>query len=140
MLQEFKKFAMRGNVVDLAIGVIIGAAFGKIIDSLVNDIIMPIIGRVTGGLDFTNYFVGLTPAASQAPTYDAAKKAGAAIGYGSFITVSVNFLIIAWVLFLVVRGMNRMFRQEAAAPPAPAPPSKEEQLLAEIRDILKARP
>ncbi|MBV8187260.1 MAG: large conductance mechanosensitive channel protein MscL [Alphaproteobacteria bacterium] len=140
MLQEFKKFAMRGNVVDLAIGVIIGAAFGKIIDSLVNDIIMPIIGRVTGGLDFTNYFVGLTPAASQAPTYDAAKKAGAAIGYGSFITVSVNFLIIAWVLFLVVRGMNRMFRQEAAAPPPPAPPSKEEQLLAEIRDILKARP
>ncbi|MBV8408218.1 MAG: large conductance mechanosensitive channel protein MscL [Alphaproteobacteria bacterium] len=140
MLQEFKKFAMRGNVVDLAIGIIIGAAFGKIIDSLVNDIIMPIIGRVTGGLDFTNYFVGLTPAASQAPTYDAAKKAGAAIGYGSFITVSVNFLIIAWVLFLVVRGMNRMFRQEAAAPPPPAPPSKEEQLLAEIRDILKARP
>ena len=139
MLQEFKKFAMRGNVVDLAIGVIIGAAFGKIIDSLVNDIIMPIIGRVTGGLDFTNYFVGLTPAASQAPTYDAAKKAGAAIGYGSFITVSVNFLIIAWVLFLVVRGMNRMFRQEEAAPPPPAPPTKQEQLLTEIRDLLKAR-
>jgi len=139
MLQEFKKFAMRGNVVDLAIGVIIGAAFGKIIDSLVNDVIMPVIGRVTGGLDFTNYFVGLTPAASQAPTYDAAKKAGAAIGYGSFITVSVNFLIIAWVLFLVVRGMNRMFRQEQAAPPPPAPPSKQEQLLEEIRDLLKAR-
>src|SRR5215475_6898920 len=129
MLQEFKKFAMRGNVVDLAIGVIIGAAFGK-----VNDIIMPIIGRITGGLDFTNYFVGLTPAASQAPTYDAAKKAGAAIGYGSFITVSVNFLIIAWVLFLVVRGMNRMFHQEAAAPPR-----KQELLLEEIRDLLKAR-
>jgi large conductance mechanosensitive channel len=139
MLQEFKKFAMRGNVVDLAIGVIIGAAFGKIIDSLVNDIIMPIIGRIAGNLDFSNYFIGLTPAASQAPTYDAAKKAGAAVGYGSFITVSVNFLIIAWVLFLVVRGMNRMLRQEAAAPPPPAPPSKEEQLLAEIRDILKAR-
>jgi large conductance mechanosensitive channel len=139
MLQEFKKFAMRGNVVDLAIGVIIGAAFGKIIDSLVNDIIMPIIGRVTGGLDFTNYFVGLTPAASQAPTYDAAKKAGAAIGYGSFITVSVNFLIIAWVLFLVVRAMNQMFRKEEAAPPPPAPPTKQEQLLEEIRDLLKAR-
>jgi large conductance mechanosensitive channel len=139
MLQEFKKFAMRGNVVDLAIGVIIGAAFGKIIDSLVNDIIMPIIGRITGGLDFTSYFIGLTPAASQAPTYDAAKKAGAAIGYGSFITVSVNFLIIAWALFLVVRGMNRMFRQEQAAPPPPAPPTKQEQLLEEIRDLLKAR-
>ena len=81
MLQEFKKFAMRGNVVDLAIGVIIGVAFGKIVDSLVNDIIMPIIGRVFGGLDFTNYFIGLTPAASQAATYDAAKKAGATLGY-----------------------------------------------------------
>jgi large conductance mechanosensitive channel len=139
MLQEFKKFAMRGNVVDLAIGVIIGAAFGKIIDSLVNDIIMPVIGRITGGLDFTNYFIGLTPAASQATSYDAAKKAGATLGYGNFITVSVNFLIIAWVLFLVVRGLNRMSREQQAAPPPPAPPSKQEQLLEEIRDLLKAR-
>ena len=139
MLQEFKKFAMRGNVVDLAIGVIIGAAFGKIIDSLVNDIIMPLIGRVTGGLDFSNYFIGLTPAASQAPTYDAAKKAGAALGYGNFITVTVNFLIIAFVLFLVIRGINRMTRQAAAAPPPPAPPTKEQELLTEIRDLLKAR-
>ena len=87
MLQEFKKFAMRGNVVDLAIGVIIGAAFGKIVDSLVTDVIMPMIGRIFGGLDFTNYFLGLTAAASQAPTYDAAKKAGATLGYGQFITV-----------------------------------------------------
>ena len=139
MLQEFKKFAMRGNVVDLAIGVIIGAAFGKIIDSLVNDIIMPVIGRITGGLDFSNYFIGLTPAASHAPTYDTAKKMGAAIGYGSFITISVNFLIIAWVLFLVVRGINRMFYREQASPPPPAPPTKQEQLLTEIRDLLKAR-
>jgi large conductance mechanosensitive channel len=139
MLQEFKKFAMRGNVIDLAIGVIIGAAFGKIIDSLVNDVIMPLIGRITGGLDFSNYFLGLTPAASQAPTYDAAKKAGATIGYGSFITVSVNFLIIAFVLFLVVRALNRMFHREQASPPPPAPPSKQEVLLAEIRDLLKAR-
>jgi large conductance mechanosensitive channel len=130
---------MRGNVVDLAIGVIIGAAFGKIIDSLVNDIIMPVIGRITGGLDFTNYFIGLTPAASQATSYDAAKKAGATLGYGNFITVSVNFLIIAWVLFLVVRGLNRMSREQQAAPPPPAPPSKQEQLLEEIRDLLKAR-
>ncbi len=139
MLQEFKKFAMRGNVVDLAIGVIIGVAFGKIVDSLVNDIIMPIIGRVFGGLDFTNYFIGLTSAASQAPTYDAAKKAGAALGYGTFITVTVNFIIIAWVLFLVVKGMNRLLREEQAAPPAPAPPTRQEALLTEIRDLLKAR-
>jgi large conductance mechanosensitive channel len=139
MLQEFKKFAMRGNVVDLAIGVIIGAAFGKIVESVVNDLIMPIIGRIFGGLDFTNYFLGLTPAASQAPTYDAAKKAGAALGYGTFITVSVNFIIVAFVLFLVVRGMNRMLKKEAATPPPPAPPSKEAVLLGEIRDLLKAR-
>ena len=139
MLQEFKKFAMRGNVVDLAIGVIIGAAFGKIVESVVNDLIMPIIGRIFGGLDFTNYFLGLTPAASQAPTYDAAKKAGAALGYGTFITVTVNFIIVAFVLFLVVRGMNRMLKKEAATPPPPAPPSAEVVLLGEIRDLLKAR-
>ena len=139
MLQEFKKFAMRGNVVDLAIGVIIGAAFGKIIDSLVTDVIMPIIGRIFGGLDFSNYFIGLTGAANQAATYDAAKKAGATIGYGQFITISVNFLIIAWVMFLVVKGMNTLFAKEQDAPAPPAPPSKEQELLAEIRDLLKAR-
>jgi large conductance mechanosensitive channel len=139
MLQEFKKFAMRGNVVDLAIGVIIGAAFGKIVGSLVDDIIMPVIGRILGGLDFTNYFIGLTAASSQAPTYDAAKKAGATLGYGTFITVTVNFLIIAFVLFLVVRGLNRMMRKEEAAPPPPAPPTKDQELLTEIRDLLKAR-
>ena len=139
MLQEFKKFAMRGNVVDLAIGVIIGAAFGKIIDSLVNDIIMPLIGRITGGLDFTNYFIGLTPDASQAPTYDAAKKAGATLGYGNFITVSVNFLIIAWVLFLVIKAINRVSREEQHTPPPPAPPTRDQLLLTEIRDLLKAK-
>ena len=139
MLQEFKKFAMRGSVVDLAIGVIIGAAFGKIVDSLVTDIIMPIIGRVFGGLDFSNYFVGLTTAASNAPTYDAAKKAGATLGYGQFVTVSVNFIIIAWVMFLVIKGMNTLFRKEQDAPPPPAPPTKEQELLTEIRDLLKAR-
>ena len=139
MLQEFKKFALRGNVVDLAIGVIIGAAFGKIVDSLVTDIIMPIIGRIFGGLDFSNYFVGLTSSSANAPTYDAAKKAGATLGYGQFITVAVNFLLIAFVLFLVVRGINRLSMREQDAPPPPKPPSKEEELLAEIRDILKAR-
>src|SRR5258708_9634855 len=100
MLQEFKKFAMRGNVVDLAIGVIIGAAFGKIIDSLVNDIMMPVIGRLFGGLDFSNYFIGLTPAASPAPTSDAAKKAGPALAYGTFITPTITFLIFPWLPFL----------------------------------------
>jgi large conductance mechanosensitive channel len=137
MLNEFKKFAMRGNVVDLAIGVIIGAAFGKIVDSLVNDVIMPIIGRIFGGLDFTNYFVGLTAASSAAPTYDAAKKAGATLGYGTFITYTVNFIIIAWVMFMVVRGMNRLIKKEESAPAPPAPPSKEVVLLTEIRDLLK---
>jgi large conductance mechanosensitive channel len=138
MLQEFKKFAMRGSVVDLAIGVIIGAAFGKIIDSMVNDIMMPIIGRIFGGLDFSNYFIGLTSAANEATTYDAAKKAGATLGYGQFLTVTVNFLIIAWILFMVIKAMNRLFAQEQAAPP-PAPPTKDQELLAEIRDLLKAR-
>jgi large conductance mechanosensitive channel len=139
MIQEFKKFALRGNVVDLAIGVIIGAAFGKIVESMVSDVIMPVIGRIFGGLDFTNYFVGLTPAASQAPTYDAAKKAGATLGYGTFITVSVNFIIVAFVMFLVVKGMNQMLKKEEAAPPPPAPPTKQEVLLTEIRDLLKMR-
>jgi len=139
MLQEFKKFALRGNVVDLAIGVIIGAAFGKIVGSLVDDVIMPVIGRIFGGLDFTNYFVGLTPAASQAATYDAAKKAGATLGYGTFITVSVNFIIIAFVLFLLIRGMNRVIKEEERAAPPPAPPTKDQELLTEIRDLLKAR-
>ena len=136
MLQEFKKFALRGNVVDLAIGVIIGAAFGKIVDSLVNDIMMPIIGRIFGGLDFTNYFIGLTPAASQAANYDAAKKAGAALGYGSFITAVINFLIIAFVLFLAIRQIERLKQPAPAAPEAPPAPPRSEVLLEEIRDAL----
>ena len=139
MLEEFKKFAMRGNVVDLAIGVIIGAAFGKIVSSLVDDVIMPIIGRIFGGLDFTNYFIGLTSASSQATTYDAARKAGATLGYGTFITVTVNFLIIAWVLFLVVRGINRLERKEAEKPATPAVAPRAEVLLQEIRDILAGK-
>ena len=139
MLKDFRDFAMKGNVVDLAVAVIIGAAFGAIVTSLVNDIIMPVIGRIFGGLDFTNYFVGLTAASQQAATYDAAKKAGATLGYGTFITVTVNFIIIAWVLFMIVRGMNRMMTKEEAAPAAPPPPSKEVMLLTEIRDLLKAK-
>lgn len=141
ILEEFKKFALRGNVVDLAVGVIIGAAFGKIVESLVGDIFMPIVGRILGGLDFSNYFIGLTTEASKASTYDAAKKAGATLGYGQFITISVNFVIVAFVLFMVVRAMNRALAKSAApaAPPAPPKPTREQELLGEIRDLLKAR-
>jgi large conductance mechanosensitive channel len=138
MLQEFRAFAMRGNVVDLAIGVIIGAAFGKIVDSLVNDIIMPIIGAITGGLDFSNYFVGLSHAVN-APNLADAKKQGAVLAYGNFLTIAVNFIIIAFVLFLIVKGINTMRRKEAAVPSAPPAPTKTETLLTEIRDALVTR-
>jgi len=133
MLEEFKKFAMRGNVVDLAVGVIIGAAFGAIVNSLVADIIMPIIGAVTGGLDFSNYFLPLSSKVT-ASALDEAKKQGAVIAWGHFLTLVINFLIIAWALFLVVRGINRMYQPVPA--PAAAPP-KDVQLLSEIRDLLK---
>lgn len=139
MLKEFKQFAMKGNVVDLAIGVIIGAAFGRIVDSLVNDIIMPIIGAILGGLDFSNYFVGLNSAVT-APALVDAKKQGAVFAYGSFITVAVNFLIIAFVLFLVVKGINRLRRAEEAKPAAPEAPPEDVKLLTEIRDLLSRRP
>jgi large conductance mechanosensitive channel len=141
MLEEFKKFAMRGNVVDLAVGVIIGAAFGAIVTSLVQDIIMPIIGAVTGGLDFSNYYLPLSSAVHDGTSYVDAKKQGAVLGYGQFITVTLNFLIVAWVLFLVIRGMNRMKRQEdakAGVPKAPEIPA-DVKLLSEIRDILAER-
>jgi len=135
MLDEFKKFALRGNVVDLAIGVIIGAAFGAIVNSLVVDIITPIIGAVTGGLDFSNYFLPLSSKVT-ADTLIEAKKQGAVLAWGSFVSLTLNFIIIAFVLFLVIRGMARMIRKEAEKAPAM---SKQEQLLAEIRDLLKAR-
>jgi len=127
---------MKGNVVDLAIGVIIGAAFGKIIDSLVNDIIMPVIGRITGDLDFSNFFLALSSAV-KSPVLADAKKEGAVLAWGNFVTVSVNFIIIAFVLFMIVRAMNKMKRQEAAAVPAelPAPP-RSEVLLEQIRDLM----
>jgi large conductance mechanosensitive channel len=137
MLEEFKKFAMRGNVVDLAVGVIIGAAFGAIVSSLVADIIMPIIGAVTGGLDFSNYYVPLS-AKVTATSLAEAKKQGAVLAWGNFLTLVINFLIIAFVLFLCIKGINKL-KAEPPAPATPAPPSKEEQLLTEIRDLLKAR-
>jgi large conductance mechanosensitive channel len=138
MLSEFKNFAMKGNVVDLAIGVIIGAAFGKIVDSLVSDIIMPLIGAVTGGLDFSNYFIGLSKAVN-APALADARKQGAVLAYGNFLTVVVNFLIIAFVLFLIVRALNTLKRTEAAAPIVPPAPPRAEVLLEQIRDALVTR-
>ena len=140
MLQEFKEFAMKGNVVDLAIGVIIGAAFGKIVESMVADIIMPVIGAITGGIDFSNLYLGLSKATASLPaatSYADAKKVGAVLGWGQFLTLVVNFLIIAWVLFLIVKAMNRMKKAEPAAPAAPAPPSEEVVLLTQIRDSLR---
>src|SRR5690242_9455601 len=139
MLDEFKKFALRGNVVDLAVGVIIGAAFGAIVTSLVGDIIMPVIGAITGGLDFSNYFVPLSSKVT-ADTLVEAKKQGAVLAYGSFLTVTLNFIIIAFVLFLVIRGINRLsFQQKKAEEDKPPPLTKTEELLTEIRDELKAR-
>jgi large conductance mechanosensitive channel len=135
MLKEFREFAVKGNVVDLAIGVIIGAAFGRIVESIVSDLFMPIVGALLGGLDFTNYFLGLSPSVT-AGSLGEARKQGAVFAYGSFITVVINFLIIAWILFLVVKGINRLRRRAAETPPPPAPPTKEEVLLTEIRDIL----
>ena len=135
MLEEFKKFALRGNVVDLAIGVIIGAAFGGIVTSLVADVLMPLIGAATGGLDFSNHFVRLSSKVN-ADSLVEAKKQGAVLAWGNFLTILINFVIIAWVLFLVVKLMNRLMQAEA--PKAPAL-TNQEQLLTEIRDLLKAQ-
>src|SRR5439155_5584559 len=135
----FKKFAMRGNVVDLAVGVIIGAAFGAIVNSLVGDIIMPIVGAATGGLDFSNYFVALSKLVTASALADA-KKQGAVLAWGNFVTIVINFLIIAWVLFLVVRGLNRLVAKEAEKPAKPAEAPRSEVLLQEIRDILAGKP
>jgi len=135
MLAEFKKFALRGNVVDLAIGVIIGAAFSGIVNSLVGDIIMPVIGAVTGGIDFSNYFLALSSKVT-ATTLAEAKKQGAVLAWGNFLTITLNFIIIAFVLFLVIRGLNRLVHKEAEKSP---PLSKTEQLLTDIRDQLKSR-
>src|ERR1700759_7531 len=116
MLKEFREFAMKGNVVDLAVGVIIGAAFGGIVPSLVGDIIMPIVGAITGGLDFSNYFTALSRSVTAANLADA-KKQGAVLAWGNFLTLTINFIIIAFVLFLVIRAMNTVKRKEAAPPP-----------------------
>ncbi len=141
MLNEFKEFIARGNVMDLAVGVIIGAAFNKIVDSVVNDLVMPIVGALTGGgFDFSNYFIPLSSAVTS-PALAEARKQGAVLAYGNFITILINFLILAWIIFLMVKGINRMrasMEKKKAAEPA-APPPVDVQLLTEIRDLLKTR-
>ncbi len=138
MLEDFKKFALRGNVVDLAVGVIIGVAFGAIVSSMVGDIIMPVIGAVTGGLDFTNYFLPLSGKVT-AVALEEAKKQGAVLAWGHFLTVTLNFVIIAFVLFLVIRAMTRLIAKEAEKTEEAPPLTKSEALLTEIRDLMKSR-
>ena len=138
MLKEFKAFAMRGNVVDMAVGIIIGGAFGKIVSSLVGDVIMPPIGRLMGNVDFTNLFINLG-AGSFGSLADAKKAGAATINYGVFINTVLDFVIVAFAIFMVIRAMNKLkAKEEAAPPPAPPEPSAEEKLLTEIRDALRA--
>ena len=142
MLKEFKEFAMRGNVVDMGVGIVIGAAFGAVVASFVGDVLMPVLGMLTGGVDFSNLFLLLREGKTAAPyaSLAAAKEAGAvAIGYGALVNTVVNFAIVAFALFLLIKGVASTKRQEATTPPPPAPPSKEEILLAQIRDLLARR-
>jgi large conductance mechanosensitive channel len=139
-MQEFREFAVKGNVIDLAVGVIIGGAFGKIVDSLVGDVIMPLVGKIFGGLDFSNYFIALNQVPEGvAMTLAEVKKAGVpVIAYGSFITILLNFVILAFIIFMMVKQINRLKREEPAAAPAAPPPTPEDVvLLREIRDALK---
>lgn len=140
MLNEFKAFIARGNVMDLAVGIIIGGAFTLIVNSLVGDIIMPVIGAITGGLDFSNFFLALSPTVT-ATSLAAAREQGAVFAYGNFLTVVINFLILAWIIFLMVKGVNKMrasLEKQKEAEPA-APPPVDVQLLTEIRDLLKTQ-
>ncbi len=137
MLKEFKEFAMRGNVMDLAVGVIIGAAFGKIVDSMVNDLLMPLVGWAIGKVDFSNLYVPLTDGITAGASLEEAKKLGPVFAYGSFLTILIDFLILAFIIFLVIRAMNRLMRAKAESPEVPPAPTKEEVLLTEIRDALR---
>jgi len=131
MIKEFKEFAMRGNVVDMAVGIIIGGAFGKIVSSLVGDVLMPPLGVIIGGVDFTNLGITLKPAADKVPAV--------VLGYGKFLQTSFDFLIVAAAMFMVIKAINALKKEKPAAPAAPPPPTKEEVLLAEIRDLLAKR-
>lgn len=136
MMQEFREFAVKGNAIDLAVGVIIGGAFGKIVDSIVGDLIMPIVGRIFGGLDFSNYYLPLAGQDASLPL-EQAREAGAVFAYGNFITILVNFILLAFIIFMMVKQINRLKKEE----PAPAPEATPEdiELLREIRDSLKQR-
>jgi large conductance mechanosensitive channel len=136
MFKEFKEFAMRGNMLDMAVGIIMGAAFGGLVTSMVNDMVMPIVGAITGGYDFSSFFINLSGPQDQFPSLEAAKAAGAAtVNYGFFINLIINFVIVAFVMFMLIKGMNKMRKAAPAAAP-PAPP-RSETLLEEIRDLLK---
>ncbi|MCJ8506361.1 large conductance mechanosensitive channel protein MscL [Rhizobium lemnae] len=140
MVSEFRSFIAKGNVVDLAVGIIIGGAFTGIVNSLVNDVVMPVVGVVIGGIDFSDYFFALSSTVT-APTLEAAKAQGPVFAYGKFLTVIINFLILAWIIFLMVKGVNRIRAAEEKKPAdaIPAPPPADVQLLTEIRDLLKTR-
>ncbi len=139
MLKEFKEFALKGNVVDLAVGVIIGAAFGKIVSSLVEDIILPPIGKIAGNLDFSSLYIPLSDKITSGMALADAKKIGPVLAWGNFVTVALNFTIVAFCIFLMVKLIQQLRFEKRADPPAPAPPTKEQVLLTEIRDLLKSR-
>jgi large conductance mechanosensitive channel len=138
MLKEFREFAMRGNVIDLAVGVIIGAAFGRIVDSVVNDLIMPLVGKAIGNVDFSNLYVPLSDKITPGLALVDAKKLGPVFAWGNFITILINFIILAFIIFLLVKGMNTLMKRKEVAPDVPPAPTKEEILLTEIRDALRA--
>ena len=139
LLQEFKTFVMRGNVVDLAVGVIIGAAFGKIVSSLVDDIIMPPLGKLLGNMDFTNLYFPLSDKVTTGLALAEAKKLGPVLAWGNFVTIIINFVIVAFCIFMAIKAMNALQRKEEAKPSPPPGPTVEQKLLGEIRDLLKAR-
>ncbi|MFO1531167.1 MAG: large conductance mechanosensitive channel protein MscL [Kiritimatiellia bacterium] len=140
VLKEFRDFAVKGNVMDMAVGVIIGAAFGKIVGSMVNDIMMPVLGQLTSGIDFKDKFIQLAHRDTPVATLAAAKEKGIAVlSYGAFINEVITFTIVAFAVFMLVKGLNKMKKQEAATPSAPPPPTSSERLLAEIRDELRKR-
>jgi len=139
MMQEFKEFAVKGNVVDLAVGVIIGAAFGKIVNSAIEDLVMPVVGKVIGNVDFSNLYVALSEKIIPGMALVDAKKLGPVFAWGNFVSVAINFLILAFVVFMMVKAINRLKRQEEAKPAPPSEPTKEQKLLTEIRDLLARR-
>ncbi len=138
MLQEFKTFAMRGNVMDLAVAVIIGAAFSRIVNSIVNDLVMPVVGKIIGNVDFTNLYIPLSVSITEDLSLKEARKLGAVFAWGSFITEVISFLILAFIIFILIKAMNALMQKKAESPSIPPAPTKEEVLLTEIRDSLQA--